>query len=90
MDCLAVTGALGIFTQPEAEVEAQLDQVGNVPGLWVGGGGSCGHNGMEDTHGGGFYPIDWGIFYPINFELAGGALVQSDVSLVVGGIYGFR
>ena len=35
LDCSAVTGLLGIFTEPETEVEAQLDQVGNLAGFGV-------------------------------------------------------
>ena len=39
LDCSAVTGALGVFIQPEAEGEAQLDQVRFMSGFGVGGGG---------------------------------------------------
>ena len=88
LDCPAVARALGVFAVPEAEVEAQLDQVGNVPGLWVGGGGSCGHDGLDNAQGDGFSLLDWRIFYPISFELTGKVPVQADVSLGVGGISG--
>ena len=57
LGCPAVARALGVFAGPEAELEAQLDQVGNVPGLWVGGGGSHGHNGLGDAQGGGLPPL---------------------------------
>ena len=43
--------ALGVFAGPEAEVEFQLDQVGYVSGLWVRGGGSHGHGGLDNAKG---------------------------------------
>ena len=75
VDCPVEACAFGVFAEPEAEVEYQLDQVGNVPGLWVGGGGSCSHDGMDNAQGGGFFPLDWRIFNPISFELVGEAPV---------------
>ena len=78
--------ALDIFTGLKAEVEPQLDQVSNMPGLRVVGGDSCCHDGLNDAQGGGLFPLDWGILNPISFELAGNLLVQSNVSLgVMGG-----
>ena len=35
IDCSTVAGALGVFTQLEAEVEAHGDQIGNLTGFWV-------------------------------------------------------
>ena len=43
LECSTVTSALGVFTLPEAEV-SQLEQVGDMTGFGVGGGGSCGQN----------------------------------------------
>ena len=67
LDCSAVVCALGVLLRPVAEVEAQLEQVGNVPVLWVGGGGSCGYNGLDNVQGVGGFPLDWGIFDPVSF-----------------------
>ena len=53
LGCSAVVHALGIFIWPAAEAEAQLEHVGNVPGLWVGGGGSCGYDGLDNAQEGG-------------------------------------
>ena len=49
LDCPAVSRALGVLTGTEAEVESQLDQVGNVAGFWVRGRGSHGHDGLDDA-----------------------------------------
>ena len=54
-------------------------------GIWVRGGGSCGHNGLDDAQGGGFFTLDGRIFDPISFELTGEAPVQAGVRLGVGG-----
>ena len=80
--------ALDVFAGPGAEVESQLGQVGDVTGLWVRGGGSCGHDGLDDVQGGGFFPIYWRIFDRMSFELAGETPVQADVSLGAGGFLG--
>ena len=56
LDCSEVAFALGVFEVPEAELESQLDQVGNVPGLWVEGGGSRGHDELDGAHGGWIFP----------------------------------
>ena len=75
----------GVFKFPEAELEAQLDQVGDVSGLWVGSGGSLIHYGLYDSKGGRFFLIDWGIFNPVRFEFPGELPVQTGVRLGVGG-----
>ena len=80
-----VARALDVFAGPEAEVESKLYQVGTVPGLWVGGGGSCVHDGLDGALGGAFSLLECGILNPISFELVGYSLVQADVSLGVGG-----
>ena len=81
---------IGVFTAPETEVEAPLDQIRNVPCFWVGGGGSQGQDGLDDAQGGGFFPLGWGIFDSISFELSGEALVQVYASLGVGVFSGVR
>ena len=82
MDCLAVTGALGIFTQPEAEVEAQLDQVGNYTGFGVEGDGRSVHDGVDNAEGDGLFLFDQRVLNAVGFK-TGEAYVQSDVSLGV-------
>ena len=49
-----VIGALGVFVQPEVDVESQLDQVGDMSGFGVGGGGHCGQNGVDNDEGSAF------------------------------------
>ena len=73
--------ALGVFVGPEAEVEFQLDQVGNVVVLGVGRGGCRGHDEVKDSHGGGFFMLEMGILDPVGFELPGEALVETGVIL---------
>ena len=79
--------ALGVFTRPKAEVEPQLDQVNNMPDLGVRRGGCRGHDGVDGAQGGGIFPLEWGIFNSVSFELLGGALFQANMSLGVGGGY---
>ena len=81
LECLLVACVLGVFAGPEAEVEAQLDQVGDVVGLGVRSLGSCGHNGVNDSQEDGFFPLDWGVLDPVGFELPGEALVETGVRL---------
>ena len=81
LDYLPVASALGVFTGPEVEVEVQLDQVGNVVGLGFGGIGSYGHNGVNDSQGDRFFPLDWGILDTISFELPDEVLVKTSVRL---------
>ena len=50
-------------------------------GLGVRGGSCHGHNGVNDSQGVGFYPIDSGILDPVGFELPGKALVEIGESL---------
>ena len=83
LDCSAVTGALGVFTQPEAEVEAQLDQVGDMTGFGVGGGGCYVHDGMDNSKGGSFFSFDRRVLNVVGFKLIGEASVQSGVGLGV-------
>ena len=83
MNCSAVTSALGVFTQPEAEVEAQLDQVGYITFFGGGGGGRCGHDGMDNTEGGSILSFDRKVLDAIGFKLTGEASVQSGLGLGV-------
>ena len=46
-----MTGTLGVLSQPEAEAESQLDQVGKVTGFGIGDGGRHGHNRLDDDEG---------------------------------------
>ena len=50
-----MAGALGVLAGPEAEVEAQLDQVSNPLGFGVGGDGRCGHDRVDNSEGCGLY-----------------------------------
>ena len=88
LDYPAVAFALGVFSGPEAKVEAQLDQVGNVAGIWVRFRGSCNHDGLDNAKGGGFSLIDWEIFNPVSFDFSDQALVRAGVTLGVRGISG--
>ena len=81
LDCPAVACALGVFAGPEAEVEAQLDKVGNVVGLGDVSVGSYGHNGVNDSQGDRFFQLGWGILDPVGFELPGGALIETGETL---------
>ena len=81
MYCPTLACSLGVFAGPGADVEAQLDQVRDVVGLGVGGVGSYSHNGVNNSQGGIFSPLDWGILNPIYFELPGESLVETGVSL---------
>ena len=44
---------------------------------------SYGYNGVNYSQGGGFLPLDWGIYDPVGFELSGKVLVKTGVSLWV-------
>ena len=72
---------LGVFAGPEAEVEAQLEQVGSVVFLGVVGVGSCGRNGVNSFQGGIFFLLDWGMLDPVGFDMPGEALVGTGLSL---------
>ena len=54
----AVACALDVFSGLDAEVETQLDQVGHVVGLGVEDVDSCGHNGLNNSQGYRFLPLD--------------------------------
>ena len=81
LDCLAVASAIGLVTGPQADVEAQLEQVGDVVDLGVGGGYCRDQNGVNNSRGGGFYLPDWVILDPVGLELRGETLVNTGVNL---------
>ena len=81
LDCLAVTGAIGVFAQPEAELESQLDQVGNMMGFIFGGDGHRGHNGLDIADGDGLFLFEWRVLNAVGFKLTGETSVQSSVGL---------
>ena len=78
-----MTGALCVFTRTEAEVEAQLDQVGNMTGFGVEGGGCHGHDGLENSERDGLFLFDRRFLDVVGFKLMSEASVQSSVGLVV-------
>ena len=88
LDGSAMAGALGILTGLQAEVEIQDDQVGDLLGFFIRGVSHCGHDGVGDTQRDGLLSFNRGVFDPIFFEFLGEVLVQSDVSLGVGGLSG--
>ena len=88
LDRQVVAGALRVFTIPEAEVEANGDQVGDVVGSGVGGGSCRGDDGVHNSQGGGLFSSDKGIFEPVGLELPCDALVEAGVCLDVGRFFG--
>ena len=60
LDRLAVAGALRIFAVPEAEVESNGNQVGDVVGSWVRGDSRCGNDGVHDPQGVGLLSFNGG------------------------------
>ena len=57
LDRPPVAGALRVFAGPEAQVEANGDQVGDVVGSGVGGGIYLGDDGVHDYQGGGLFIV---------------------------------
>ena len=76
-----VACALDVLVGPETEVEYHVNQVGNVVVLGVGGAGSYGHNGVNDSQGDSLFPIDWEILDPLGFDMPDEALVKTGVRL---------
>ena len=64
LDCSVVAGVLGVFVRPGAEIEARLDQVGDLPGFGVGGDGRCSHDGVDNSEGEDFYRLTGGSLMP--------------------------
>ena len=80
----AVAGALRVFTGPEAEVEANGDQVGNMVGSGGGGGSCLGDDGLGDLEGDCLFSSDRGIFEAVGLELPCEVLVGPSARLGVG------
>ena len=83
LDCSAVTGALGVFAWPEADVEYQLDQVGYMSGFGVGFGDRCSHDGVDNSEGDGLFLFDRRVLDAIGFNPTDEASVHSSVGLGV-------
>ena len=81
MDCPAVAYARVVIVGPEAEIKSQLGQVGDVVDLGFRGGCCLVHNGVNDSHGGGFLPPGRVILDPVGLELPGEAIFKTAVSL---------
>ena len=88
LDFLLVAGVLNVFTRPEAEVEANGDQVVDVVGSGVVGAGCSSADGVNYSQGDGFFSLDGGILDPIGLEFPCEALVDPGVCLRVGWFYG--
>ena len=83
LDCSLVAGALGVFTQSEAEVEAQGDQVGDLPSFGIGGEGCCGDDGVDDAEWDGLFSFDRRVLQAVVFEPPVETSIQSSVGLGV-------
>ena len=79
LDRTEMNSTFRVFAGPEAEVEANGDQVGDVVGSGVGGGSCHGDNGLHDSQGDGLLSSDGGIFEPVGLELPRDALVDPGV-----------
>ena len=79
-----VVGALCIFAGPEAEIEANGEQVGDMVVFGVGGASCRGDDGVQNSQGGGLFPSDGVILKPVGLELSREALVEPGVCLRVG------
>ena len=88
LDGSAMAGALGVLTGTQEEVETQDNQVDDVSVFLIGGVSRCGHDGVDDTQRYGLFLFNRGIFDPICFDLMGEPLVQSNMTLGLGGILG--
>ena len=75
MDCSSLTGALSVLARPEAEGESQLDQVGYMMGVGVGGGGRRSHDELYHSKGVFLLSLDWRFLDVVSFNLAGGPAV---------------
>ena len=64
LDRSTVTGALRVFTGPEAEVEANGDQIGDVGDSGVRGAGCRGDDGVNNYQGDGLFSSDGGSLSP--------------------------
>ena len=76
-----VAGALRVLAGPEAEVEANCNQVNDVVGFGFTGAGCRGDNIVNDSQGGGIFSSDGGILEPVGLEFPREALVEPGVRL---------
>ena len=83
LDCPVVYSTLGVLERPETEVQAKLDQSGNMTDFGVGGGGCHGHNGLDDAKGEDLLLLDRGVLDTVGFTMIDKAPVQSRVRLGV-------
>ena len=81
MDCSEVTGALGVLVRPEAEVVAQLDQIGDVTGFGVGDGGCRGQYQLDDAKGDSLLSLERWVLNAVGFNLTCEASIQYGVGL---------
>ena len=78
-----MAGALHLFVGPEAEVESNGDQVGDVVGSGVRGDDCDGNDGVNDSQGDELFFSDGGILEHIILELTCEALIKPGVCLRV-------
>ena len=71
-----MAGALRVFAGPEAEVEANGDQFGNVVGSWARGTGFYVDKGVNNSHGDGILLLERGILEPVGLGLPRKVLVN--------------
>ena len=88
LDGSVVAGALGVLTGPQAEVETQDNQVGDMLDFFIRGVSRCGHDRVDNTKRNGLFFYKRGVFVSICFDFLGKALVQYDASLGVEGLSG--
>ena len=74
-----MAGALHVFAGPEAEIESNGDQVGNVVGSGVRGASWCSDNGVHDSQGGGLLSLDGEIIDTAGLELPCEALFYANL-----------
>ena len=81
---------LCVFAEPEAEVEANCDQVDNVVDSGIEGGGFCSDDEVNDYQGGRLFLMDGEILEPVGLKLPHESLVKPGVHLRIGWFYGVR
>ena len=79
MDFPVMSCVLGVLSQPETEVEANLDQVGDIAGFGFSGGCRCSRIGLDDAKGGGLLFLYRFFLNAVFFKLMGQTHVQSNV-----------
>ena len=64
-----MTGALGVFTLPEAKGESQCDQVNDLTVFGVECDCRCGHDGVDNAKGRGLLLFDRRVLNAVGFKL---------------------